>query len=427
MQIVYWAHSYRKEDNDINQHFGRLIEDAERMVVNFDPPSDKVNESKLDQNLRSCDGLVAVLTWRGNGPSKYILHEIALSLRARKPLLVFMDDRISGGILPDRILQRRFSHRTFFRQSREHTHALRALKSYMGEPPPARYQPNTGQRICGVIGLASLDKDGRETVRRFILERGYQFLDLDRTHGIGAAGFDRYESLANLEVAVVFVDSGHRSSAYWSGAVSAASIPTITITLNADYPFSEAFPLEFQPRLAHAGDAPPLEEVLKNEFDLFEQDFLKTQDPRIFERYFDLQKQAGALGGRYESRTRDHYVEYIMGDKNIVSGQAGAVGSGAHAHNMTFSGVWNRVEKDVDLAKLAEELARLHAAMASDASSAEQKMAAGSVAAAEQSAREKQGPKVVEYLKTGGVWALTVAEKIGVTLAAAVIKESLGS
>ncbi len=89
MQIVYWAHSYRDEDAAINHHFGRLIEDAARMVINFDPPSDSVNESKLDQNLRSCDGLIAVLTWRANGPSKYILHEIALSLRARKPLVVF--------------------------------------------------------------------------------------------------------------------------------------------------------------------------------------------------------------------------------------------------------------------------------------------------------------------------------------------------
>ncbi len=114
MHIVYWAHSYRDEDAAINRHFGVLIEEAERMIVNFDPPSKSVNESKLDPNLRSCDGMVAVLTWRANGPSQYILHEAGLCLRARKPLLVFVDDRLPSDLLPARILQRRFSSRTYF-------------------------------------------------------------------------------------------------------------------------------------------------------------------------------------------------------------------------------------------------------------------------------------------------------------------------
>ena len=51
MHIVYWAHSYRDEDADINKHFGVLIERAEKMIINLDPPSPSVNESKLDQNL----------------------------------------------------------------------------------------------------------------------------------------------------------------------------------------------------------------------------------------------------------------------------------------------------------------------------------------------------------------------------------------
>jgi len=59
MHIIYWAHSYRKEDAPLNNHFGILIEQSERMIVNFDPPSPSVNESKLAQNLRSCDGMAA--------------------------------------------------------------------------------------------------------------------------------------------------------------------------------------------------------------------------------------------------------------------------------------------------------------------------------------------------------------------------------
>ena len=58
MHIVYWAHSYRDDDAAINEHFGVLIEQAEQMIINLDPPSPSVNEFKLDQNLRSCDGMV---------------------------------------------------------------------------------------------------------------------------------------------------------------------------------------------------------------------------------------------------------------------------------------------------------------------------------------------------------------------------------
>jgi hypothetical protein len=155
MHIVYWAHSYRDDDAAINEHFGVLIEQAEQMIINLDPPSPSVNESKLDQNLRSCDGMVAVLTSRATGPSQYILYEIGLSLRARKPVIAFLDDRIGGDVLPARILQRRFSYRTYFRQFREHTDALRALKNYMGDPPPSRYQPRAGQRTCGLVGLGA--------------------------------------------------------------------------------------------------------------------------------------------------------------------------------------------------------------------------------------------------------------------------------
>ena len=115
MHIIYWAHSYRDEDAAINKHFGVLMELGEHLIVNFDPPSRTVNASKLERNLRSCDGMVAVLSWRASGPSQFILFEIGMCLRARKPLLVFIDDRLPDGIVPRRVLQRRYSARTYFR------------------------------------------------------------------------------------------------------------------------------------------------------------------------------------------------------------------------------------------------------------------------------------------------------------------------
>lgn len=423
MQVIYWAHSYRDEDALTNRHFGILIEQAERIIVNFDPPSKSVNESKLDQNLRTCDGMVAVLSWRASGPSQYILHEIALALRARKPLLVFVDDRLPD-ILPGRILQQRFSHRTYFRQFREHTHALRGLKSYMGEPPPIRYQPNSDQRACGLIGLKALEPNSRKLVFELIERRNYRPIDLETTDVTNPLLFSRYEHLAKLDLILTCVDSRSRSSAYWKGAVDAAAIPTIAITTDAQYPYSDKFPREFQPRQLMAGAS--IDEVLDPEFDLFEQDFLKAQDASVIERYTKMQVEAGALEGRYESNTRRQFMEVIMGDKYNISGQAGAVGPGAHAHDLTFNQLWNQIQNNLDLTQLANELQKLHEVLGREAIEPAQKLAVGAVAAAEQSAREKNGPKALEYLKTAGSWALEVAEKIGVEVATGALKGALG-
>ncbi len=426
MQIVYWAHSYREEDAGINRHFGILIEQAGRMIVNFDPPSDSVNESKLLQNLRGCDGMVAVLTWRASGPSPYILFEIGLALRARKPVVVFIDERITGDVIPHWVMQQRFSHRTYFRQVREHVYSLNVLKAYMGDPPPTRYQPSTDQRGCGVIGLSDLDTGTRAVVNRFVEARGYRLVNLEKVAIDNPLMFVQFEHLAVLNVALCCVDRRSSAARYWAGAVSASALPTITFTTDLNYRFSDRFPKEFQPRTAIVKGVSFIEEVLNTEFDLFEQNFLNAQSSEIIERYVKMQIQAGTLAGNYEASTRQLFIGAIMGDQYNISGQTGAVGPNAHAHDMAFTQTWSQLENKTDLGKLAEELVRLREAMERDAVAPEEKLAVGAVAAAEQSARQKDGPKVVEYLKTAGKWALSVAEKIGVDLAKEALKGTLG-
>src|SRR5262245_57871120 len=133
-------------------------------------------------------------------------------------------------------------------------------------------------------------------------------------------------------------------------------------------PFTDRFPREFQPRLAHVGGAPPLDEVLKTEFDLYEQDFLTLKHADQIRRYTRMLLRAGGLDGHYERNTRQQITEVVMGDKYSVSGQAGAVGPQAHAHDMTFTQTWNQLESKVDLARLADELQRLRQAMEREAS-----------------------------------------------------------
>src|SRR5262249_20319795 len=109
---------------------------------------------------------------------------------------------------------------------------------------------------------------------------------------------------------------------------------------------------------------------------------------------------------------------------NVSSSVVGVIGD--QAQNVTVTQAWNNLERRIDLVQLADELRRLHEALEREATQPSQKLAVGAVAAAEQSAIDKDGPKVLEYLKAGGKWALNVAEKIGVDLAKEAIKAALG-
>lgn len=422
MQVIYWAHSYREEDAAINEHFGVLIERAERMIVNFDPPSKTVNSAKLSQNLRTCDGMIATLSWRASGPSQYILYEIGLSLRARKPIIVFVDDRLPDNILPPRLLQRRFSSRTYFRQFREHTASLRTLKTYLGDPPPTRYQPNFGQRICGLIGSNALTRELRQEIATFVEGRFYRLIDLNDVESENPLNFDASEYLSNIDLAIVCIDSKSLSSRYWIGAIRAAAIPFISITVDKNYAFSDRYPKEFQPRVMGEGGSSG---TLEAEFELYEQNFLSVDNAAAIERYTRMQVDAGELAGNYEAGTRRQFVEVIMGDQ-YNTGQAAAVGPHASAQGNTLNQTWNQMEGSVDLAQLSRELGQLREALERRAVDPAQKLAVGAIAAAEESARQKDGPKALEYLKLGGKWALDVAKEIGVGVAKAAITSALG-
>ncbi|MBD9357364.1 hypothetical protein [Methylomonas albis] len=395
------------------------------MVVNFDPPSDVVNSAKLEQNLRACDGMIAVLTHRESGPSQYILYEISLAMRAKKPLLVFMDDRIPDGIIPQRILQQRFSHRTFFRQVREQLHAMRILKTYMGEPPPPRYQPYAFQRSCGLIGLGKKSTQGR-IVANILSNRGYRVFNLESLNTGNALSFNGHDEFAKLDLVIRNADSVSRLSEYWSGATASICVPTIHITTNAGFKFNIAFPLEFQPRPANIDPVRPIDTVVEEELSLFEQDFLKAQGDKTIELYSRMQIDYASSNGRYEPETRNHYMEVVMGDKYSVSGQTGAVGRNAHAHDNSFQQVWNQASEQFDLPKLASELRALLTPLKEAAIEPDHRVAIGLVEAAAEASEAGNGPKAMEYLKSAGKWTFDTASKIGIGVATAAAKSVLG-
>jgi hypothetical protein len=114
-----------------------------------------------------------------------------------------------------------------------------------------------------------------------------------------------------------------------------------------------------------------------------------------------------------------------VGDK-YIAGQAGAMGPNAAASNISFQQVWLQVGQTVDLATLAQELGTLREAMRQRATTPEQDIGTGNVAAAEKAAGAGDGAAVLQHLAHAGTWALQCARDIGVELAAEITKRALG-
>ncbi len=127
-----------------------------------------------------------------------------------------------------------------------------------------------------------------------------------------------------------------------------------------------------------------------------------------------------------QRKVQNFFVEKIhMGD-NYSAGQAGAMGPGAQASNMTFQQIWNQIQGSVALPQLAHDLGQLQSALRSQAKEPEHEIAIGAIAAAEAAAKHGDGAKTLEYLKKAGSWAFDVATKIGTDIGAAAMKSSMG-
>ena len=87
---------------------------------------------------------------------------------------------------------------------------------------------------------------------------------------------------------------------------------------------------------------------------------------------------------------------------------------------------WASSTPSLEILALADQLCILRVQLRKQAQSAEHDAAIGAVAQAEVAAKSGNGSAMLEALASAGKWALEIAEKIGVTLAAFAIRKALG-
>jgi hypothetical protein len=132
------------------------------------------------------------------------------------------------------------------------------------------------------------------------------------------------------------------------------------------------------------------------------------------------------LDEQQNNRVQNFFAESITMESYNNSGQVGAMGRNAKANDITLQQVANQNPIGVNLSSLAAELSKLREAMRSHSTAPEHDMAIGQVAAAENAAQNGDGNTAMDSLKRVGTWTLGIAEKIGVGIATAAIKTSMG-
>lgn len=418
--IAYFAHSYRPPDVSVNQYIADLMQ-VEGLLPSLDPPSSRVNAAKLERHLNSSDCMVAVLNPRDGGVSPHVLFEVSLAVRARKPVLLFIDDRVRDGIVPRWLPQIRFSATSFLRQFREHRMALRILSGYVGQEAAPRYLNAIAPRTCVVVD--SLAAPIGTWLRAYVSESlGYE------TVSAASAGSRLHSpmwwgSVAMADVVLV-VSDGAEIDLYAIGAARAMFRPMIWISGPAARDSDPRVPREYQASLLPELDPQSLQLELNTQFRIFQEDFLELDQKEEVDRYGRLLMR---LDGHYGPATRElaRKVVNVTGDINYVAGgQVGAVGRENEVHDINFIQFQSALQ-DVDMAQLATQLADLRKAAKTVAVTAEEDAAVGALADAETAARKGDKNALLGHLKRAGVWALSFAEKVGAALASSAIKSAL--
>lgn len=424
MHPIYFSHGYREREAPFVAFFSSLMAKI-GFIPSLDPPSEDVNSSKLERHLSYTVGMVSILSNRGKGcPSPYILYEIMIALRSNKPTLVFVEDSVDESFIPKQVIVKRFSERSYIRETTDHLHALNKLSSYIGKQQLPKYKSIEYQKSCIFVGDCKINNDVKNEIETFLKEKGYLIKYLPKKNKILPMSGDFHSNIYQTNLAIANLSSNAKIDNYALGILQTALVPTITLAID-DYPLVDNIPQEYQRRIITNSNLSKDIEIIKGQINLYEEDFIEIDSSGKASKYADKLSESNHYG-RYTHEFRTNIIkEVIMGDK-YEAGQVGAQGPNSSAQGNTFNQVLQQNKNQLDLKTLSKELESLRINMQNEASTAEHYSEMGVIANAEIEANKGNESKALEYLSKTGKWSLGIAEKIGVGVATAAIKSTLG-
>jgi hypothetical protein len=126
-----------------------------------------------------------------------------------------------------------------------------------------------------------------------------------------------------------------------------------------------------------------------------------------------------------ERNTNFFIDKFTLMSTNISNSQGIAVGEQAKVEGNSFQQINYTVPANLDYNQLEKELANLRNVLQPAAKTPEELRAVADIAQAEAEAKNKNGSKVIQYLKAGGQWVFETATKIGVSVVSDLIKTNM--
>jgi hypothetical protein len=278
-----------------------------------------------------------------------------------------------------------------------------------------------------VVGFSELSSTYKDGIADKIAARQYVPVDLDNLSISSIQDHTVYNFIHSADLAVSLIDSSSLRSQFLIGAIESAFVPNISLAADSSYSFHPQVPREYQARIVVPSDIQTTSSEVEKEIAIYEQDLLDLEDQEEVERYTSLLLELPSTrDGHYDPGVRQLFVNEVVMNKYVNKGQAGAFGENAQAREFTLVQKWDRVSKQIDLTELAEQLAKLRAELKKTAGDTEHDVAIGALASAESAAKQGKGADTLDALSRTGKWVLGVATKIGVPLAVAALKVSLG-
>jgi nucleoside phosphorylase len=196
---VYFSHSYRTTDREINEFFWRLFWDN-KFLFTVDPKSDNLSVPYLELMVKRAACFAAVVTERPEQRyyrcSPFILFEYGLAVQAQKPRLVFVEEGVSAAYFQDANGIQKFNRSRVRLQSERDL--FRDRIAVLAEE--SRAYRNVDVRLRGKVGLLLQEHAGSSTVYSGPLPRIESLL---RDLGYTPEAVDlRFES--NLRLALNF-------------------------------------------------------------------------------------------------------------------------------------------------------------------------------------------------------------------------------
>ncbi len=175
---VYFSHSYRHEDRDINHFFWRLLW-ANGFTLTVDPESESLSIPYLEYMMKRSAAFVAIVTRRPEQQtyqcSPFMVFEYGLAIQAQKPRLVLVESGVSKHFFPESAQVVYFSRQALDTIKAEVENRLRLLAKRSDAAAST-----LGHGLGRVGILVGAKKDARQgLVHALIQQLGYTPVELD--------------------------------------------------------------------------------------------------------------------------------------------------------------------------------------------------------------------------------------------------------